>query len=529
MRIIPFIFNELQSYVMCFFTHTNGDKMLCWFLTTTEDVDGILLDTGVPVTLTLPAAWDIDLFDYAQSGDEMYISQSGLAPHIIRRDSDVAWSLILVVFTDQPTDWSDLNGWPEKVSFHQQRLAFGANTLKRQTIWLSKAGDFSDFGISSPFVDSDAVSFTLDSGTQNKIKWMVSGKSLHVGTLGNEWTVSGNDRASLTPTNILAQRQTNNGSEPTKPLLVGLTTLFIEKHGRTVNEFVYDYTYDNYKTSDMAILSPHLTENFSITDWTYQQTPNSVIWSIREDGVMLGITYQRQHKVVGWHQHDTQGQFYRTTTIPGQTREDDLWVLTKREVDGSMVAYVEKMGDELKSLDAMDARFLDSYLTYEGAPAQEISGLEHLEGLEVDILADGTVHPPEVVESGSVTLNKEYSTVVVGLGYVSELRPNLTDIPDNAGTSLGREQRITSLTIDFYKSLGCFIGVDNAEDGERVEEKPFRVPTDLMGVAVPLFSGWVDYDFFEGFDKKSEYFVRQLQPLPMIVRAVVDNVKVNDK
>ena len=106
---------------------------------------------------------------------------------------------------------------------------------------MSKAGDFSDFGVNSPIVDSDAVTFTLDSGTQNKIQWVTSSKSLHVGTLGNEWTVDGNDQSSLTPTNILARRQTNSGSEPNKPLMVGITTLFVERHGRTVNEFVYEW------------------------------------------------------------------------------------------------------------------------------------------------------------------------------------------------------------------------------------------------------------------------------------------------
>ena len=205
-------------------------------------LDFYLKTTASPgdiVTLTFPTGWDIENFDWAQSADEIYIAQSGLPPHVIKRHGHTCWEIVELTFTDQPVDWSDDYGWPERVTFHQQRLVYAANLLKRQTVWMSKAGSFYDFGQSGTIVDSDAVSFTLDSGTQNKIVWMLSGKSLNIGTIGNEWTVTGSTRAALTPENILAQRQTNNGSEANKALMVGITTLFVEKYGRVINEFVY--------------------------------------------------------------------------------------------------------------------------------------------------------------------------------------------------------------------------------------------------------------------------------------------------
>jgi hypothetical protein len=393
---------------------------------------------------------------------------------------------------------------------------------------MTEAGDFSSFAVSSPLVASDAVTFTLDSGTQNKIQWVASGKSLHIGTLGNEWTVTGNSQAALTPENILAQRQTNSGSETNKPLLVGITTLFVERHGRTVNEFVYDYTFDSYKTSDMAILSRHLTEEFSIVDWSYQQTPDSIIWCVREDGALLGITYQRQHQVVGWHQHDTEGEFKTVTVIPGNTREDDVWFVVAREVDEETVYYLEKLEDWFFSEDAVDGRFLDSHLVYDGTAASTISGLDHLEGLTIDVLADGTVHPPVTVTSGEITLNKAYSTVVCGLPYTSEVRPHLVPVETReGGSSLGRISRTTNVAIDFYKTLGGYVGRVDSVDGEKEEELPFRVPWNLTGQAVPLFTGWYTYSFPEGFDTGVDYFIRQKQPLPMTVRSVVDEVEVH--
>lgn len=523
-RLIPFIFNELQAYVMIFYMHTDGTPRMVLGTGT-----GLVTSGGSVVSLTLVSGWDNTAFDWAQSADEMYIAQPGLQPHIIRRTSHTSWTLIAKTFTDQPSDWSASNGWPERVTFHQQRLAFAANTLRRQTIWMSKAGDFDDFGVSSPVIDSDAVTFTLDSGTQNKIQWITSGKSLHVGTLGNEWTVVGGTQTALTPSNILAQRQTNNGSEPNKPLLVGLTTLFVERHGRTVNEFVYDYTFDSYKTSDMAILSPHITQNYSISDWTYQQTPDSIIWCVRADGDLLGITYQRQHKVVGWHHHSTVGAFQAISSIPGDTREDDVWVATKRIINGSEKYYIEKMEDWFKEEEAEWGRFLDSHLVYEGVAVTTISGLDHLAGEYVDVLADGTVHPPVFVNlSGEITLNNEYSHVVIGLPYETEVWPYNADINTDAGTSFGRMQRITDVYIDIYNSLGMTIGRYDQEDGEYEEEVPFRVPGDLTGQQVPLYTGIVSLAFPEGFDREAAYFVKQTQPLPLTIRGVVDVVEVND-
>lgn len=618
-RTVPFIFNELQAYVMIFFMHTDGQARIVWATTTTNGDAGLVLGSGVAhdydfnyeaayvdagdyvfgypsydtiistygehiaddgtitplaettdytiayadglatvtvtnatlpdndgtlyitlemqttaiavdqvVTMILPATWDVENFDWAQSADELYIAQTGLTPHVIQRFADDNWVLVEKTFTDQPAEWSEEGGWPERVTFHQQRLVFAANKVRRQTVWMTEAGDFNSFAKSSPLVDSDSVSFTLDSGTQNKIIWMVSGKSLNIGTIGNEWTVVGGTQTALTPTNILAQKQTNNGGSSNKPLTVGITTLFIERHGRTINEFVFNYNVDSYESTDLAILAPHMTEEYSITDWTYQQTPDSVIWCIREDGQMLGLTYQRQHKVVGWHRHTTDGEFKTVTAIPGDTREDDVWSIVKRDIDGSEMYYVEKMYDMLRPKIAEDGRYLDSFLVYDGTPTQTVTGLEHLEGKEVNILADGTVHPPLTVVSGQIELNNTYSLIVVGLQYITEIRPLLVDAGLKDGTSLGRSQRITNLNIDFYDSLGCVYGKDDSEDGEKTEELPFRTPGNLLGNQVPLFTGFRKISFREGFDNKSEYFIRQLQPLPMHIRAVVDEVQIYD-
>lgn len=543
-RLIPFIFNENQSYVLIFFKDSTGAIQLVFGtdtgLVVYSNPAPTACPTGTPITvtpgdivsLTMPTGWNIDTFDYAQYSDEMYFAQSGVKPHVLKRYTSECWTLsdATTGMTSMPADWSNTNGWPECVTFHQQRLAFAANNLRRITVWMSRAGDPTHFGqAGASLVDADAVTFTLASGTQNRILWIASGKALYIGTVGDEWTVQGSSQPALTPSNIFAQRQTNSGSEKIKPLMVGLATIFVEQHGRRINEFVYDYSLDSYKTSDLSVVSTHITDDYSIISWAFQQTPDNIIWCIREDGALLGLTYQREHKVVGWHIHNTDGAFQHICCIPGQEREDDVMFIVRRNINGATKYYYEILGKQFNADDAEFGRFLDSYILYTGTATDTITGLDHLEDKTVVALVDGLVHPACRVASGQITLEDEYTHVVVGLPYESEISPLLHDIETQRdGTSLSRMARITSLRVDFYKSLGCTISVVDPESGETTEQIPFRNISDAYDEQIPLVSGWHNIGGLEGHSWDIIYSIKQTQPLPLMVRAIVDEIKVTE-
>jgi len=535
-RLVPFIYDEDTSYMLVFCrVDPDEDTMpmggMLMFIVYDEGL--IIDDEGDPIYLSainsaenpqLPNGgyWQIEDFDYAQSGDELYIAQGSKAPCAIVREGHDDWYLIEYEFQNEPSEWNAPANWPQRVTFHQQRLAYACSRWHRQTVWLSKAGDYHSFSTEPELNDDDAITFVLASGTQDKIQWLTSSKALNIGTTSSEWTVTGATQLALTPTNLLAQRQTNNGSEAVKPILVGVTTLFLERHGRKVNEFRYDYTYDSYITNDMSILATHLTDFFSIHNWAYQQTPDSIVWCVLENGNLISLTYQRMHKVVGWHRHEVSGEVKDIGSIPGRDREDEIYIVVKRWGN----YYLEKLGVQFTSEEAKDGRFLDSYIVYDGDPTDIVIGADHLEGQEVHILADGTVLPPQTVVNGQIVFNDEFSTIVLGLPYISEVRPHVADVILKDGTMLGRTQKITNIEIDFYKTLGVYIGRNDQDDGEFEEEFPFRRPADRMDEQVPLFSGIYHIDFMEGFDRRVEYFIRQKQPLPLTVRGVTDIIEV---
>ena len=495
------------------------------------------VDEGGVVSYTLPVGWDVDKFTYAQSADVMYFAQSGLPPYRVGRYSSKCWIWEQVVIVNPPVEWPAYpavatTDWPERVSFHQQRLVFAANITNWQTVWMSRSGSFHDFDPAAA-ADDGAVTFTLDSGTQNKIQWLMSSKEMNIGTVGNEWTVVGGTLNAITPTNILAQKQTNNGSEPIEPLTIGNSTLFVERHGRSVNEFVYAYASESYSNYDISVLAPHLTDTYSISSWAYQQTPHNIVWCVREDGDMIGLTYQREHEVIGWHHHDTYGRFLAVGTIPGNSKEDEVWVVTYRLVGGgtSYGFYIEKLAPFFNSDSSIDGRFMDSYSEYhsEEFATKSISGLDYLQGETVSVLANGSVHPPLVIdETGTATFDDYYTDIVIGLPYETEIRPLTPDVPSQGGTSLGRTQRSTVIDVMLYRSLGMWIGRDDQETGEYEEEVPFRIPSDGTGEAVPLFTGTKHLIMPEGFDRKTEYFIKQKDPLPLTVLAVIDTVEVHE-
>jgi len=301
--------------------------------------------------------------------------------------------------------------------------------------------------------------------------------------------------------------------------------LFIENLGYRVYSARYNFAIDGYEVEEVGILADHIGRQSSIKQIIYQPG-NKILWVRRTDGTIATCTYIRNQEVAGWARHPIGGTdpvCESLSVIIGSTYTE-VWAEFSRTVNGSTVRYVEVLANEFMYGSKEDAQYLDCMVTYDSTPVSTISGLSHLEGETVTILADGATHPTRVVSSGSITLNQNYSTVQIGYNYDSILEtPSL-----EGGSALGAAQsqiaRITEVGLKLFESLGMKFGFDE----NQLDTLVFRKASDLMGNSPALFSGFKTFKFNKGYDREYKVYIKQDQPLPLTVLQLVIKAGVSD-
>jgi hypothetical protein len=438
--------------------------------------------------------------------------------------------------TSANTDWklgafSDTTGHPSCVSFFEQRLVFAGTSSEPQTLYFSKSGDYENMTAGTNA--DDAMVYTIASNQVNVIRFLKTQRTLIVGTVGGEFTVSadGTD-AAVTPTNITIKRQSSYGSANVDAIPAGNATLFLQRAKRKIRELSYNFDVDGYQAADLTILNDVVTKT-GINEMSYQQSPDSILWCVRDDGVLAGLTYLRGEEVIAWHRHILGGSFgdgnavvESVASISGELNEDELWVIVKRTINGATKRYVECFAQfDFDETTPTDFRFLDSHLTYSGSATTTLSGLGHLEGQTVSILADGATHPNKVVSSGSITLDRQTEKAVVGLSYDSVLQTMRIEGGAAEGTSQGKTKRISKVVLRLFETVGVKVGpsLDN------LEAIPFRTSSDPMDTPVSTFiAGDKEIEFNDDFNSDGFIFIKQDQALPCSILAIYPTLVTSD-
>ena len=430
--------------------------------------------------------------------------------------------------------FSDTTGHPSTVTFFEQRLVFAGTTEQPQTVFFSKSGDYEnmDANIGGTIADSDAIIYTIASNQVNAIRFMTATRTLIIGTAGGEFSVSGGGSdVAITPTNILIKKQSNHGAANLDALAVGNVTLFMQRARRKMRELAYNFDVDGYIAPDMTILAEHITEG-GISQMAYQQEPNQIIWLVRGDGELVGFTYQREQQVTAWHRHIFGGAFgsgkavcESVAVIPTDDTEYEVYVIIKRTINGATKRYIEVLNTfDFTETDNTTFNFLDSQLDYNGSSTTTISGLSHLEGQTVSILADGATHADKVVSSGSITLDRSATKVKVGLSYTSLLQTMRIDAGARDGTSQSKTKRIYEITIRLFESVGVEVGPDL----NNLERIPFRSSANAMNQGITPFTGDKEVEFRGNYETDGFVFVRQTQPLPLTILSLYPRLVTND-
>ena len=740
--VSPYLTAELfelkfaQSADVMYITHPNHEVMklsrtghTAWTLTEVAFTDGPYLatnstattltpgqaGTGTGVNITASAITGINggVGWLATDVGRILKFNSGKAIITARTNTTVVVATITTAFTNTDATaafnlgaFSDTTGHPSCVSFFEQRLVFAGTTDEPQTLYFSKSGDYENMTTGTNA--DDAMVYTIASNQVNKIRYLKAVRTLLIGTTGGEFSVSadGTD-AAVTPTNVTIKRQSSHGAANVDAQPAGNAVLFLQRAKRKIRELAYNYDSDGYVAPDLTILNETVT-NSGITEMAYQQAPDSILWCVRDDGVLAGLTYQRTDNVVAWHRHiiggksDTgkniiqqkinftangtivngtansitlashglvtndpiyyyaaanpitgissgslyyvirtdantiklsltaalsaagtaisltapstastqsiyQGvnissnviysaahgfktrdvifydnvgttitglseniQYYisrvdanqfklytdsnlvnvvsltsahtseqvdnilqnakieSVATISGDLNEDELWIVSQRWVNGAVRRFVECFSDfDFDETAPEDFKFLDSHLSYSGVAVSSLSGLDHLEGETVSILADGATHATKVVSSGAISLNRAATKVVVGLPYSSVLQTMRIEggAGQYEGTAQGKIKRISKVVLRLFETVGAKVGpsLDN------LETVPFRTTSGAMDLPVSTFlAGDKEVEFADDYNTDGFIFVKQEQPLPLTILALYPTIVTND-
>lgn len=266
-----------------------------------------------------------------------------------------------------------------------------------------------------------------------------------------------------------------------------------------------------------------------LIDIAWAQEPYRTLWSVRSDGLLLGMTYRRDQGVLAWHRHPmTNGAVESICVIPDPTSgRSQLWMAVQREVNGSTVRYIEYMTDIHEPSNPTDTGgyvFLDSSLTYSGSAVSSVSGLEHLEGQTVQIWADGIRHADKTVSGGSVTLDRSASTVTVGIHTTSYI---LT-LPANAGaangTAQGKQKQVARARVRVHETIGGKMG----RDLDALDDLNVRRSSGAMDTTPALVSGVSQTLMDAAHDREAQFIVAQDYPAPMTITALMPEIDGTD-
>jgi hypothetical protein len=423
--------------------------------------------------------------------------------------------------------WNSTNGYPSCGTFFEERFCVAGSLAYPETIWGSVVGDYENF---TPGVDdADSFEFTLAGRQVNVIQWIEPREYLIIGTTGAEWRLGPEDTgAALTPLNVVAKQQTPFGSYNMPPETVGTATLFLQRAGKKIREFTYQWESDGYVAPDLTILAEHITAA-GIKGMAYQQEPFSTIWAYDNVGALLALTYLRDQDVIGWCQYPIgTAEVESLCCIPGDGY-DELWAIIKRTVNGSTVRYVEMMEevcddteDEYIVNKGLNAFFVDSGITYTGVATKTIAGLSHLEGETVSVLAAGGIQSSKIVSGGQITLNTAATPVHVGLPYTGLLQTMRLDITLRDGTAQGRLKNIHEIIMRVYRSGAFKVGRDESNLDVVIDRE--KVIT--LGAPYDLFTGDLPIGYDNHWESDARVMIVQDKPMPLTVVAIMAEVSI---
>ena len=484
----------------------NGVRFQPYFKFAGSDVT--LTPSGTSGNITLTASADVFTADHENTrmrvaGQEVEITDFN-SPTVVS-----VTTIENLPNTDATIDWfeqafSPARGYPATVAFHQDRLVIGGSRDLPNRLWLSKSGDLFNFDLGEG-LDDEAIEFSILSDQVNAIRGLFSSRHLQVFTSGAEWMVTGTP---LTPTSVQINRQTRTGSRTDRyipPINVDGATHYIGGSQGNVQEFLYTDVEQAYATVDLSLLSSDIANG--IIDQDYDQN-RRLLFVIREDGSFSALTIYRSQTVTAWASQHTDGAALSVAAVG-----DTVYMLIKRGDD----VFIEALDETV---------FLNSALTGEvGIATTDWSGLDHLEGQSVQVVADDiALEAPLTVTNGVITLPEAAKTIQVGLPYTHIVTPLPPSENGRAGS--GRRIRMVKGIFRIYQTQAMVLDIGRGL--KDIALSPLDTP--LLDTPPPAYTKDVEVRSigWQHDGVNALWSIKQNIPYPFTLLSVIAEIKVND-
>lgn len=404
--------------------------------------------------------------------------------------------------------------YPGAVGIYQQRLVFGRSNNEPQTVWMSETGSFDSMAVAQPLRDDSAITVTVDSKQMNEIRHFIPLRDMLMLTSGAEFKISSGDASgAVTPTSIRFDIQSYWGCSDVPPIVSGTSILMAQNSGRAVRDLHYQLQEDGYSGNEVSILAEHLLDS-PIRDWAFQQEPYSTVWICLENGKLLTFTYMREQEIWAWSEHESSGGKFRSVSVIREGEEDAAYFLVRRGNTFFIEYQVRRnYGDDIRK-----AHFVDCGLQYENEdrPISHVTGLEHLAGQDIAVLADGSVVSGiKVSADGSFDLPFAASYISAGLPYKMRIKTIDPELKSEMGSTAGEPRNVVRAIFRLRESRGLWTGPD---DNRMVPAK--QEPPETYGAPPPLITGEIAVPLIGKHNNSGSILIEQRDPLPLTILAL---------
>lgn len=490
------------------------------FTLATSNPAGTLTPSAVSGKVTLTASTGTP-FSAASVGQYINASPQGRAKIVQFTSSTVVQAITEFPFfstsaiatgdweleTGYEAVWSSGKGWPRSVTFHEGRLYFGGSKSRPSTVWGSKVGLFFDFEATEG-LDDDAVEATLDTNTFNAITDITSGRDLQIFTTGGEFYCPQEGLEPITPTNFFMKAVTRNGSqEGIRVQQLESGTLFIQRQGKSLNEFVFTDAQATYISSKISLLAGHLLKGptrMALRRSVATDENDLLLITNSTDGSMAVFSLLRAQNVIAPSEWNTDGEY-----VDVGVDISTIYSVVKRTVNSTTQYYVEIFDNDVQT---------DCCKT--GGAAASVS-MSHLVAKSVEVILDGALQPNQTVPGGgTVTFPRSSVTSYqVGLNYNVKMVTMPVELKISSGSRLGFRKRIVEVNAI-------------VKDTQYMKINNILIPFRAFGASIlddPIaeFTGVKTLHGILGYTQDGKITIEQDEPLKMILLGMEYKVSVH--